>query len=227
MREIAFVDCETSGFDPAANEVLEVAVVRLEPMTFRILGTLHAYVMPECPVSDEVAEINGYDEDLWRARGAKPFGQIADSLTDALRGAQMGGQNVPFDNGFLRGAYNRCGLPFPKMDYHTVDLMSLAHPLVLAGLLPGVGLQHQMRFFGLGEQRHTALDDVLAEVEIYKRYMSLFVDHARLQADGCADAGRAACVHCNEHYEHVSRRWPYHPCSVCGGGGVTFPRRER
>lgn|GEM_PF-1166064 len=228
-RDLVFIDTETSGLDAAnpQHEVLEIAVVRLNPLTMERRGVAHLYFLPEHPVGPAAAAINGYSADLWRDRAARPIGDSLARLTPLFDGATPAGQNIDFDMRFLAREYGRIGNATPAFDYHRVDLMSLAYPLVLAGLLPGVSLKYQTRYFELGEQRHTAMEDVLHEIEVFERvmerYVNLWRDHAVLppQLAQCR-----VCANCkNWGFGSV---WPFNKstCGACDGSGLVPPPEE-
>jgi DNA polymerase III epsilon subunit-like protein len=91
-----------------------------------------------------------------------------------LLGCTPAGQNPGFDMRFLKQAYARAGRPLPKHDYHLIDVAVLAWPLQLAGLVPGVSLRHTAKFFGLGDQTHTAVSDLKQTLAVYRSLMNKY-----------------------------------------------------
>lgn len=183
LFDLAFMDCETSGLDPERDEIIEVCVVRLDPVTLAIRDQAHDYVMPIDPVAPEAAAVNGYSETLWRELGAASIETVLGSgRYDALlEGAMPTGQNPDFDRRFLRRAYERIGRPFPKMDHHALDMASLAWPVFVQGHIPGVSLRHTRALFRCpGEQKHRAKADVADSILTYRGFMRLYENAAMM-----------------------------------------------
>jgi DNA polymerase III subunit epsilon len=188
--DLAFTDCETTGLDPNAHEIIEIAIIRIDPYTMTEKARFHRYFLPFLPPSEEVKKINGYDEKVWRERGAKHFHpQDLREISVVLEGAAFAGQNPGFDRGFIRATYAvidlNTGKPrvdFPAMDYHLIDVASLAWPFVVAGLMPGMGLKHSRKYFGLeGEQTHGALQDILDTINSYRKFMEIYMAAATVE----------------------------------------------
>jgi len=179
LRDLAFIDCETSGLDPEKHEILELAIVRVDPKTIEQKDVYHKYFVPVRDVSPKIRAINGYDEERWRecnAEGIQP--KHLDRIRTILTGATPAGQNPSFDLGFLKQAFNiysSC-TQWPEMDYHVLDIASLAWPLFVSGLTEGVGLRHTRKYFGLTGEQHRALSDVLDTIEVYKRLGEIYVN---------------------------------------------------
>jgi DNA polymerase-3 subunit epsilon len=180
---LIFMDTETTGLNPEEHELIEIALKRLDPKTLEVMGSYHVLVLPSVPPTPEVAAINGYDETKWKAQGAKPNLETEDfeKMEALLQGATPAGQNPSFDMSFLRAAWaavfehGSLQVPFPKMDYHQLDLAALAWPLYVAGVLPGLSLRHTRKLFGLpGEQEHRAMADVDDSIAVYKAMLKLY-----------------------------------------------------
>lgn len=183
LTDLVFIDTETTGLDCDRHEVLEVALLRIDPKTLQEKGRYHAFFLPLRDPSEEVAKINGYDRNKWIERGARDLSEEAlQAMIPLLEGAAFAGQNPAFDRGFIHADFESLEVRLPKMDYHLIDVAVFAWPLFVQGLIPGVSLRHTMKFFGLGEQPHGALGDVLATVEVYKRFMSAYGAAAVLSA---------------------------------------------
>jgi len=199
---LGFVDVETTGLNAEGNgsdggrepdHITEIAVARVHPETMRIEESVHVYVWPKRPVSDEVRRINGYSEEIWADRGAMGIRQALARTLPLLGGTVPTGQNPHFDvDRFLRKAWENAGrmgadrivpdiVPWPEMDYHRIDIASLALPLKVAGHIPGLSLKYTRKLFGLmGEQSHTAMGDVRDEIHVYGCLMRLYGNAAMM-----------------------------------------------
>jgi DNA polymerase III subunit epsilon len=177
IPDLVWADCETSHLNESQGEILEIAVVRTDARTLEEKGFLHKYIFPSMPLDPKAIEINGYSYEKWKSCGAVPaFGSIVNDLNQLLVDATPAGQNPGFDVRFIKEAYRREGTEMPRMDYHIVDLAVLAWPMQLAGLVPSVSLRYTAPFFGLGEQTHTALEDIRQTIAAYKRLVGFYVD---------------------------------------------------
>jgi DNA polymerase-3 subunit epsilon len=104
----AVVDVETTGLEPGVDRVVEVAVVRTDPLG-RVTHEYATAVNPGGPVL--LTEVHGLDEAA--VREAPCFAQVAAALAARLTGAVLVGHNVAFDLAFLRAEYARAGAPMP------------------------------------------------------------------------------------------------------------------
>ena len=87
---IAFIDFETTGLSPAADRIVELTVLKLQPDGTEELKT--ARLNPQMPIPPEATAIHGItDEDV----ADKPtFRQYAQSLREFLANCDFGGFNV-------------------------------------------------------------------------------------------------------------------------------------
>lgn len=175
--DLAFMDVETSGTNEKLHEIVELAIIRTDPVTLEEKARLHRYFMPLLGVPEEAAKINGYNEKLWVERGAEPITRKnLDEIAEFVKGAAFVGQVIGFDQRFLWEEYDMRTIERPKTDYHVIDVATFAWPLVRAGKVRGMSLKYSRKFFGLaGEQAHTAIQDVLDEIEVYKHFMRAYV----------------------------------------------------
>jgi DNA polymerase III epsilon subunit-like protein len=170
---ISFVDTETTGLDPYEDDVIQIAVLKMvHPAGSYLLhpiegGEMEIKVFPRKPVPPEVAAINGYSEEVWAKEAVTPDVAMLKFLK-FIEWTNFGGQNPAFDNAFLKEAAKRCKLPWPKMQgYRLIATEMLAWPLLLNGKIPNVKQETLVRYLGIGEQTHDALDDVRQCAQIY------------------------------------------------------------
>ena len=172
-----YLDTETTGLDPAVNEVIEVAVVREEvPYPYTGPGTITETrcwkVAPQHieTASPEALKVNGYTPEAWA--GAVPFGDIAEELVGLLKGGTLIGHNPKFDTGFVTAELKRAGME-PKISHRTIDTTTVAF---MAWGLDGklkLSLDSLRDHLGLSrEGAHTALQDALDCREVFYRALA-------------------------------------------------------
>lgn len=105
LLEFAVLDTETTGLDPRADRVCEIALVRMRG-DGTVLDTYDTLVDPACPIRN--TEFHGIlDADV---RGAPAFPEIAAELLDRMSGAILVAHNLRFDAGMLEAELRRAGL---------------------------------------------------------------------------------------------------------------------
>lgn len=172
MRPIAIVDLETTGLNPLVHSICEIGCVKVDPETFELIGEFETkvWVAPWLPSEADALRINGYDPDDWC--NAPSVELALKELSQFLSGCIVGGHNSQFW-AFLRSWYSICRMPLPDVDYRLLDTVSLAWPLVHAGLIEKPSLDELCRYFGLAfKERHRALADARMAAEVFRRLMA-------------------------------------------------------
>lgn len=174
------IDTETTGRDAQADRVIEVGFVYMRggEVTDR-KGWL---INPGCPIPEEASKIHGIlDADVVD----KPsFSELAEEMTEALRGALPQAYNAEFDRSFMREEFKRAGTlrgsdaalpPALREGVSWVDPLDWAREL---------HQEHKSRSLGDVCQRlgieltnaHRATDDAEASA----RVMAAFLNDARV-----------------------------------------------
>lgn len=170
MRDLVFVDVETTGLDPDRHELLEVAAIRvdgvhLEPVT----RFFTARIRPSAPgiagADLRALEVNGYTAELWA--DAISLEEAMQQLAPVLEGAMVAGHNVRFDWAFLSRALAQCRLPVPETYHLLLDTASLAWLLVTTGRTQSLSLDAACTALGISRPSpHRALDDAAASLRV-------------------------------------------------------------
>lgn len=189
LRTLVFVDVETTGLDENMHEIIELAVLRVDPVTLEIDKSLVAKVQPQhLDVADpEALAINGYSPELWA--GAVTLETALRRARRLMEGCVLAGHNVgAFDKRFLDVAWMETDIEPPTMDHHVVDTATLAWPLVRLGLIPNVSLDTVCEFLGIDSPvRHSALPDAYRCLEVARELLPA-VDKGLLMASLPGDA---------------------------------------
>ncbi|MGO9707488.1 MAG: exonuclease domain-containing protein [Polyangiaceae bacterium] len=191
-RSLLFVGVETTGRDPALNEIVELSAVRVHPQLLFIQREMTTRVRPQFPerCSIETAALNGFDPEKWD--DAPDIYDALKRFTPIAEGCVLAGHNVGFDRAFLDSGFRRAGLTWPKMASHVIDTASLAWPLVAVGSLESLSLSAVCGAVGIGTEGARSTRRTVAQaMEVYRRLMAgrlAFAPVAAPPFDGDEDA---------------------------------------
>lgn len=180
-HNLAFIDLETTGFDPERHEIIEIGgiIAKQIPVPgkgprLEVIEEFEFKVKPEHleTADQEALRLNSYNDADWLFAVSleQAMRQVQEKTADAI----MVGQNVNFDWKFLEAAFKKTGLQ-NKMHYHKLDLI----PMVFAKTynddrLKYYNLQGLSEYYGVKNDRaHTALADIKTTFEIYKKVLEI------------------------------------------------------
>lgn len=172
MRDIAFIDLETTGLDPDRHEILEVAVIRVDAKELHPLDEVECRVRPvRIAEADPTAlDLGGYSPQAWA--NAPSLAEAMERIAPLLEGTILAGHNVAFDRGFLESAWQAVGSRPEGMDYHLLDTATLAWPLWSAGAIVRLSLDEVCECLGITrEPAHRAVTDARCCLEVARRLL--------------------------------------------------------
>ncbi|GLW90426.1 exonuclease domain-containing protein [Actinokineospora globicatena] len=152
----AVVDVETTGLSPSGHRVLELAIVRVDPVG-TVVDEWVSRFNPEGPVgATHIHGITAAD-----VAGAPRFAELTPEITRRLAGYAVAGHNVRFDLGFLRAEYTRAGWALPFLPSTCTLQQSFEHlPRLdrrrLADCCSAMGIRLDGAHSALGDARATA-----------------------------------------------------------------------
>ncbi len=122
------LDTETTGFYfQDGDRIIEVGAI--EMINRKLTGSsIHIYINPQKPVGDS-ENIHGISDDFLKDKPL--YADIADTLYDYLKGAEIIAHNATFDMNFLDMEFKRVGLPALSEVCEVTDTLALAknkHP---------------------------------------------------------------------------------------------------
>ncbi len=123
MTRYVALDTETTGLNPDADEIIEVAAIAFD--CGRVVGEYQTLVRPAHPPPYQVQRLTGIS--ATELETAPPFAAVASEIADFVGDSPVIGQSVEFDINFL----GRSGVLLSGPVYDTFDLAQL--------LLPGLG----------------------------------------------------------------------------------------
>ena len=160
------LDIETSGFDPLANEILEVGFVMFKVQNGKIKVTEEwtQVFNPSQPVSPQILALTGISQK--ELDEAPKFSEHQEFLQGKLGEAVIVGHNIIFDVKFLQAF----GIKFSGPLIDTLDLVQF--------LLPthhSYNLENLMHTFGIShKEAHRALADSKATLKLLEKLLGLF-----------------------------------------------------
>jgi DNA polymerase III alpha subunit (gram-positive type) len=176
-HNLFFFDCETGGLEPHEADMVQVAVVLTDPTGERVLDEYCAKVFPKKPVHPKAAAVNGYTAEKWAQEAVELDGPMIKMLGMA-RNSVFVAHNTPFDWAFFNAAMAQRQQRWPG-DYHKIDTVALATPLLKFGRVENLKLATLVSHFGYQQEAaHTALSDARDCRKVYlqlmKRYAAAF-----------------------------------------------------
>lgn len=177
LRDLVFLDTETTGLDPDVHEMINLAAVRLRPDFSRELGTVDRLIHPQRLERAEMAalEVNRFDPLEWRQHGVHARVALVEfaQLMGAEEEVTVVGHNPHFDWDFIRAAYRREGLAMPRAKY-LIDTASIAWPLAMRRMIDKLSLETLCAKYGVTNMgAHRAMADVRRTISVYKRLLGL------------------------------------------------------
>jgi DNA polymerase III epsilon subunit family exonuclease len=158
----AVVDVETTGTSIEADEIVSVAVVRLDA-DGRELDRFASLVRPAGPIPAEATAVHGIDDAA--VRRAPTFAELAPELLTVLEGAVFVAHNADFDLPLVQHAFARAGVRYlPAGVACTLDAFRLLEPTERSHRLESLCERHGIP---LGDA-HDARGDALATVELLR-----------------------------------------------------------
>ena len=180
-HNLAFIDLETTGFDPEKHEVIEIGgiIAKQIPVPgkgprLEVIDEFEFKVKPEHleTADPQALRINSYNDADWLF--ASDLLSVMKVVQEKTSDCIMAGQNVYFDWKFLDAAFQKTGLE-NKMHFHKIDLI----PIFFAKTYHDENvktyyLDSMAEYCGIkNEKAHSALADIKTTFEIYKKLLEI------------------------------------------------------
>jgi DNA polymerase III epsilon subunit family exonuclease len=158
----AVVDVETTGTSIEADEIVSIAVVRLDADGCE-LDRFASLVQPAGPIPVEATAVHGIDDVA--VRGAPAFAELAFELHALLEGAVFVAHNADFDLPLVQHAFARAGIRYlPRGVACTLDAFRLLEPTERSHRLESLCERHAITL----DAAHDARGDALATVGLFR-----------------------------------------------------------
>ena len=158
-RTIVVFDIETTGLDPATDQIIELGAVKIE--NGNIIEKFSTFVKPTKKLSYEVSDLTGITDDM--LEDAPPIELVIKDFYDFTRGCVLSGHNViGFDIKFIRREGESIGLVF---DNELIDTLNEARMAKLK--ITRYNLGTVVKALGLTlEGAHRAWNDAYATAQV-------------------------------------------------------------
>ena len=158
-------DLETTGLDKYNNKIIEVAMIRFDEKTFKIVDTFHSLVDPEVQIPDIITNItNITDADV---RWAPFFDDLKQEIVDFIWDSPLLWHNVSFDVDFFLNNW------IDVRENIAIDTFFLAN--FLSFNEPSLNLEMLCNSFWIWfEWAHRALNDVKATIKLFEKLLWKF-----------------------------------------------------
>ncbi len=176
-QNFSFIDVETTGLNPNIHEVIEIGCIIVErgdggPADLRIVEEIEMKLKPEHLENAEegALRVNGYNDADWLFAYTQKQG--FELLAQKTKGCVFVAHNVAFDWGFVAASFARLGIEH-GFTHHKLDTLSIAFAKFNGtDEIKHLSLRALCEHFSIvNEKAHSALPDVRATIEIYKRLM--------------------------------------------------------
>lgn len=169
---IAMTDIETTGLSPLTHEIIEIGCVLLDQQTGEFLDEFEVRIRPEhiSRAAPQALQVNGYREELWE--DAVSLHEGVELYVKKINRSVFCAQNATFDWSFLSCAFERTQIQ-PNIDYHRLDLMSLAYAQLREKGVTKYNLNALATFFNLEPESfpHRALTGARIASRVYRCLM--------------------------------------------------------
>lgn len=165
MERYAVIDVETTGLSPKVERLTEIAIVIFE--NGHIVDEYSSLINPEKSIPYHITQLTGINNQM--VQNAPFFYEIAKKIVELTESCTFVAHNASFDYRFIQAEFARYGYDYQRK---IVDTVKLARKM-----MPGFssyGLGNLCNQLGIKiENRHRALGDALATVEVLKRILNI------------------------------------------------------
>ena len=106
ITDYVAIDLETTGVSVSKDKIIEVGLIKVKDS--HIVEMFSCIINPNMPVSDEILNLTGIDED--EIKSAKYIQDVIREIVEFCDGFDLLGHNTIFDYSFVRKEANNAGL---------------------------------------------------------------------------------------------------------------------
>lgn len=154
------LDLETTGLDPKKDKIIEIGAARV--VDGEVKAVYQTFVKPGRKLSEKVTELTGITDSM--LEGEREQNDAIMELLEFLGDDILLGHSILFDFSFVK----RCAVNH-RLTYEAeaIDTLKIARRCLPD--LPSRSLPALCEHFDIRRSSHRALEDVLANVELYEK----------------------------------------------------------
>ena len=162
------VDCEATGLDIKNDKIIEIAAVKF---TFdKILDSFSTLIDPHCPIPKTSQVIHNITEEM--VRGKPSIENILPDFLKFISSNIIIGHGISFDISLIKKEAIIANIPCYIEKNRTIDTLRLARYYEKCAIN---SLEKLKEHFNIESKRsHRALDDVKANIEVFKNLIKPF-----------------------------------------------------
>ncbi|NGX48991.1 MAG: DNA polymerase III PolC-type [Candidatus Anoxychlamydiales bacterium] len=162
------LDIEATGLDPSNDRIVEIALVKF---TFdKVLETFSTLIDPEVEIPKPSQIIHNISDDM--VKGKPKIKEVLPDILKFINSHIIMGHGIKFDIDIVYAATKRDQIPCKIYDATSIDTLRLAR---LYGESPSNSLKELSKHFNVDlEGAHRALNDVKANIEVFKKLSTPF-----------------------------------------------------
>lgn len=157
-EETAFLDLETTGFDPVRDEIIEVAILIARGP--EVIGRWSTLVRPPRPIPHDTTQLTGIDDAL--VKDAPPIERVAADIVAFIGVRPVVAHNAAFDRAFLEHALGARRLRGAWLD--SLEIARIALPRLRSHRLADIARAFEVR----SGREHRAVDDTEALFRVWR-----------------------------------------------------------
>ena len=180
QHRLAFIDTETTGFDPDTHELIEIGLILVDQdwtsgtPVFSIVEEFEIKIKPShIETADPISlKVNKYNEKDWAE--AVELKDALKILNKKVKDCIMVAHNLCFDTAFIDKAYKQNGIK-NEMHYLRIDTITMAFAKLHNRLdIDKYSLRKLCEYFKIeNKNAHSALSDTKALFELFKHLINI------------------------------------------------------
>ena len=172
-KRFSIIDIETTGGMYRRDKITEIAIAIHDGT--RVIDKWETLINPERSIPNNITMITGITNDM--VATAPKFYEVAKQIVEFTEGCIFVAHNVRFDYSFIREEFKRLGFTYTRKQLCTVRLSRQIFPEI-----GKYSLGSLIRHFNIRvNDRHRAMEDVLATVQVFDAILSKDQDKKALK----------------------------------------------
>jgi DNA polymerase-3 subunit epsilon len=163
-------DTETTGLNPAADEIISISAVRIVSNRLLRQEIFDQLIDPQRRLSAQTTEITGISDSI--LAGQPTISQILPSFHKFTQGTVLVAHNAAFDMQMLQQKQIQTGVAFPNPVLDTLLLSAVTHANNKDHSLEKIAQRLGVNIIG----RHTSLGDAMVTGEIFLRLIPILAE---------------------------------------------------